>query len=88
VGGYSGSDFWHTHAQLVLIEQRRFSLHRLDSPWQNARVEPFNGRPHSELLNSWRFDSPLEAACSAKTRPATTTPSCPWPWKSPHWWPS
>lgn len=27
------------------------------SPWQNAWIESFNGRPCDELLNSWRFDS-------------------------------
>lgn len=31
------------------------------SPWQNAWVESFNGRLRDELLNSWRFDSLLEA---------------------------
>ncbi len=31
------------------------------SPWQNARIESFNGRLRYELLNSWRFDSLLEA---------------------------
>jgi putative transposase len=32
------------------------------SPWQNAWVESFDGRVRDELLNSWRFDSLLEAA--------------------------
>ena len=31
------------------------------SPWQNAWVESFNGRLRDELLNSWHFDSLLEA---------------------------
>jgi putative transposase len=31
------------------------------SPWQNAWIESFNGRLPDELLNSWRFDSLLEA---------------------------
>ncbi len=31
------------------------------SPWQNAWIESFNGRPRDELLNAWRFDSLLEA---------------------------
>jgi putative transposase len=31
------------------------------SPWQNAWVESFNGRLRDELLNSWQFDSLLEA---------------------------
>src|SRR6476620_2574581 len=31
------------------------------SPWQNARIESFNGRLRDELLNSWRFDSLREA---------------------------
>jgi putative transposase len=31
------------------------------SPWQNAWIESFNGRLSDELLNSWRFDSLLEA---------------------------
>ncbi len=31
------------------------------SPWQNAWIESFNGRLRNELLNSWRFDSLLEA---------------------------
>ncbi|ACC42197.1 transposase, ISMyma01_aa2-like protein [Mycobacterium marinum M] len=31
------------------------------SPWQNAWIESFNGRLRDELLNSWRFDSLLEA---------------------------
>ena len=31
------------------------------SPWQNAFIESFNGRLCDELLNSWRFDSLLEA---------------------------
>ena len=31
------------------------------SPWQNAWIESFNGRLHDELLNSWQFDSVLEA---------------------------
>ena len=31
------------------------------SPWQNACIESFNGRLRDELLNSWRFDSLLEA---------------------------
>lgn len=30
-------------------------------PWQNAWIESFNGRLRDELLNSWRFDSLLEA---------------------------
>jgi len=32
-----------------------------DSPWQNAWVESFDGRLRDEMLNSWRFDSLLEA---------------------------
>jgi len=31
------------------------------SPWQNAWIESFNGRLRDALLNSWRFDSLLEA---------------------------
>ncbi len=31
------------------------------SPWQNAWIESFNGRLRDELLNSWHFDSVLEA---------------------------
>jgi len=31
------------------------------SPWQNAWIESFNGRLRDELLNSWHFDSLLEA---------------------------
>jgi putative transposase len=31
------------------------------SPWQNAWIESFNRRLRDELLNSWRFDSLLEA---------------------------
>jgi putative transposase len=31
------------------------------SPWQNAWIESFNGRLRDELLNSWFFDSLLEA---------------------------
>jgi len=31
------------------------------SPWQNAWIESFNGRLRDELLNSWRFDSLLDA---------------------------
>lgn len=31
------------------------------SPWQNTWIESFNGRLRDELLNSWRFDSLLEA---------------------------
>jgi len=31
------------------------------SPWQNAWIESFNGRLRDELLNSWRFDSLLQA---------------------------
>ena len=31
------------------------------SPWQNVWIESFNGRLRDELLNSWRFDSLLEA---------------------------
>ncbi|MDT5066725.1 MAG: putative transposase [Mycobacterium sp.] len=31
------------------------------SPWQNAWIESFKGRVRDELLNSWRFDSLLEA---------------------------
>ena len=31
------------------------------SPWQNAWIESFNGRLRDELLNSWQFDSLLEA---------------------------
>jgi putative transposase len=31
------------------------------SPWQNARIESFNGRLRDEFLNGWRFDSLLEA---------------------------
>lgn len=31
------------------------------SPWQNAWIESFNGRLRDELLNSWSFDSLLEA---------------------------
>ncbi len=31
------------------------------SPWQNAWIESLNGRLRDELLNSWRFDSLLEA---------------------------
>ena len=37
------------------------------SPWQNAWIEPFNGRLRDELLNSWRFDSLLEARVISKT---------------------
>jgi transposase InsO family protein len=38
---------------LVLIQQRRFTIHRPRSPWQKAWIESFNGR--------LRFDSLLEA---------------------------
>ena len=31
------------------------------SPWQNAWIESFNGRLRDELLNSWQFDSLIEA---------------------------
>jgi putative transposase len=31
------------------------------SPWQNAWIESFNGRLRDELLNSWHFDTLLEA---------------------------
>ena len=31
------------------------------SPWQNAWIESFNGRLRDELVNSWQFDSLLEA---------------------------
>jgi hypothetical protein len=31
------------------------------NPWQNAWIESFNGRLGDELLNSWRFDSLVEA---------------------------
>jgi transposase InsO family protein len=31
------------------------------SPWQNAWIESFTGRLRDQLLNSWRFDSLLEA---------------------------
>ena len=31
------------------------------SPWQNAWIESFNGRLRDEFLNSWQFDSLLEA---------------------------
>jgi Integrase core domain len=31
------------------------------SPWQHAWIESFNGRLPDELLNSWQFDSLLEA---------------------------
>jgi putative transposase len=31
------------------------------SPWQNAWIESFNGRLRDEFLNSWTFDSLLEA---------------------------
>jgi cyclopropane-fatty-acyl-phospholipid synthase len=31
------------------------------SPWQNAWIESFNGRLRDELLNSWQFDSLLDA---------------------------
>src|SRR3954452_8655562 len=31
------------------------------SPWQNVWIESFNGRLRDELLNSWQFDSLLEA---------------------------
>ena len=31
------------------------------SPWQNAWIESFNGRLRDELLNSWHFESLLEA---------------------------
>jgi hypothetical protein len=31
------------------------------SPWHNAWIESFNGRLRDELVNSWRFDSLLEA---------------------------
>jgi len=31
------------------------------SPWQNAWIESFNGRLRDELLNSWQFESLLEA---------------------------
>lgn len=31
------------------------------SPWQNAWIESFNGQLRDELLNSWHFDSLLEA---------------------------
>lgn len=31
------------------------------SPWKNASIESVNGRLRDELLNSWRFDSLLDA---------------------------
>ena len=31
------------------------------SPWQNGSIESFDGRLGDELLNSWQFDSLLEA---------------------------
>jgi putative transposase len=32
-----------------------------DPPWQNAWIEPYNGRLGYEPLNSWHLDSLLEA---------------------------
>ncbi len=50
------------------------------SPWQNAWIESFNGRLRDELLNSWRFDSLLEAQVIIEDwRAATTTPTGPIP---------
>ncbi len=51
----------------------------LGSPWENAWIEPFNGRLRDELLNSSRFDSLLEARVISKTGAATTTPTDPTP---------
>jgi hypothetical protein len=39
----------------------RFLIIDRGSPWQNAWIESFNGRLPDELLNSWQFDSLLEA---------------------------
>jgi putative transposase len=56
----------------------------LGSPWENAWIEPFNGRLRDELLNSWRFDSLLEARVISKTGAATTTPTDPTPPRRTH----
>ena len=49
------------------------------SPWQNAWIESFNGRLRDELLNSWRFDSLLEARVIIEGCAATTTTTGPTP---------
>ena len=46
---------------LVPVQRRRHGVHRPRLPWQNAWIESFNGRLRDELLNSWQFDSLLEA---------------------------
>jgi hypothetical protein len=54
-------------------------FHRSRLPVGNAWVESFDGRLRDELLNSWRFDSLLEAAWKSKTGAATTTRTGPTP---------
>jgi hypothetical protein len=47
---------------VVPIQQRRFTFHRSRlAVAERAWIESFNGRLRDELLNSWRFDSLLEA---------------------------
>ena len=47
--------------RLVPVQRRRSLFIDPGSPWQNAWIESFNGRLRDELLNSWQFDSLLEA---------------------------
>ena len=49
------------------------------SPWQNAWIESFNGRLRDELLNSWQFDSLLEARVVIEDGASTTTSTDPTP---------
>jgi hypothetical protein len=35
------------------------------SAWQNTWIESSNGRQRDELLDSWKFDSLLDASCSS-----------------------
>ena len=49
------------------------------SPWQNAWIESFNGRLRDELLNSWQFDSLLEARVIIEAGASTTTSTGPTP---------
>jgi putative transposase len=46
------------------------------SPWQNAWIESFNGRPATRRRWADPFERPLTPQAP---------PTCPWPRKSPHW---
>ena len=52
---------WDSVARCSGKEESTTTWHRTSAGGQNAWIEWFSGRLGDELLNSWRFDSLLEA---------------------------